>query len=156
MEELTKEEFTKLVLNNQISMYRLAISILKNEADAEDAVSNAIMNAYEHLYSLKHKEKFKTWIMTILANEAKSMFKRRKRIDLYADANIFESVAKGDSKDIWQLAMTLDTEFSKVVILYYYEGYSIKEISKILHIPEGTVKSRLGRAREKLRLLLKK
>ena len=152
--ELTKEEFTKLILDFQIPMYRLAMGILKNEADAEDAVSNGIMNAFEHLYSLKNKEKFRTWIMTIIANEAKSIFRRRKKVDLYGDSNVFEGKEQSENKDIWQLVMTLDSEFSKVVILYYYEGFSMKEISKILHIPEGTVKSRLSRAKEKLKLIL--
>ena len=154
MAEITKEEFTDLVLNCQIAMYRLAIGILKNEADAEDAVSNAIMYAFEHLSSLKNVDKFKAWIMTIVANEAKSMFRKRKKIDLYSDSSLLDSVMEDSNKDVWQLVMSLDAEFSKVVVLYYYEGFSVKEISGIIHKSEGTVKSRLNRARKKLKLLL--
>lgn len=56
--------------------------------------------------------------------------------------------------ELKQLVMSLPAEFREVVILYYYERFTIKEISQILEVSGGTVKSRLSRAREKLRLLL--
>lgn len=154
MNRLDKEEFTELILKYQISMYRLAMGILKNETDAEDVVSNAILSAYEHISSLKNRNKFKAWVMTIVANEAKTWLRKQKRVDLYGEMSRFEGVTGEENKDIWKLVLTLDEEFSKVVILYYYEGFTTKEIAKILHISDGTVKSRLSRARDKLKKLI--
>lgn len=154
MNKLSKDEFADLVIKNQTSMYRLAMSILKNTTDAEDAVSESILIAYKHLSSLKKPDSFKAWIMTILSNVSKTMLKNREKIDLYKEPDLFEKTAKEDSNEIWQLVLTLSEEYSQVVILYYYEGFTTKEISKILHIPEGTVKSRLSRARNKLQQLI--
>ncbi len=155
MKILSEDKFAELILENQNAMYRMAMGILKNNADAEDAVSSSIINAFEHLHSLKKPEKFKSWIMTIVLNESKAILRRNKRIDLYSDTDIFEKKNYEDDTDIWQLVLSLDANFSKVVILYYYEGFSTKEISKILHISEGTVKSRLSRARDKLKIILR-
>jgi RNA polymerase sigma-70 factor (ECF subfamily) len=154
LNKLSKDEFADLVIKNQTSMYRLAMSILKNTTDAEDAVSESILIAYKHLSSLKKPDSFKAWIMTILSNVSKTMLKNREKIDLYKEPDLFEKTAKEDSNEIWQLVLTLSEEYSQVVILYYYEGFTTKEISKILHIPEGTVKSRLSRARNKLQQLI--
>ena len=66
MNTIKKEEFERLVIENQLSMYRLAMSILKNSNDAEDAVSETVLTAYEHLSSLKKNDSFKAWMMTIL------------------------------------------------------------------------------------------
>lgn len=78
LNKLNKDEFESLVIENQISMYRLAMSILKNTDDAEDAVSETILTAYEHLSSLKKSDSFKAWIMTILVNISKKCYERRK------------------------------------------------------------------------------
>ncbi len=59
MNTIKKEEFERLVIENQLSMYRLAMSILKNSNDAEDAVSETVLTAYEHLSSLKKSDSFK-------------------------------------------------------------------------------------------------
>jgi RNA polymerase sigma-70 factor (ECF subfamily) len=135
-------------------MYRLAMSILKNTSDAEDAVSETILTAYEHLYSLKKPDSFKTWIMTILSNVSKDMLKKKKKVDLYNEPDMLETTVKEDSTEIWEFVLTLSEEYSQVVILYYYEGFTSKEIAKILHIPEGTVKSRLSRARNRLQQII--
>jgi RNA polymerase sigma-70 factor (ECF subfamily) len=154
LKNISKDEFADLVIENQISMYRLAMSILKNTSDAEDAVSETILTAYEHLYSLKKPDSFKTWIMTILSNVSKDMLKKKKKVDLYNEPDMLETTVKEDSTEIWEFVLTLSEEYSQVVILYYYEGFTSKEIAKILHIPEGTVKSRLSRARNRLQQII--
>lgn len=154
MNKITKDEFAALVLENKTEMYRLAFGILKNEADAEDAVSDAIVKAYEHLGSLRDSSKFKSWIMSIVANEAKTTLKKKKKVELWDEKDIAETATDNENIGVWEIVLNMDEEFRKVVILYYYSGFSIKEISKILHLPQGTVKSRLKRARNKLKALL--
>lgn len=154
MTKLSRDEFSELILQNQVSMYRLAMSILKNTADAEDTVSEAILIAYEHLSSLKKTDSFKAWILMIVANEAKRVLKKREKISLYDKVELLNKPSKEDKTEIWDPVLALREEYSKVVILYYYEGFATKEIARILRIPEGTVKSRLSRARNELRQML--
>lgn len=154
MDQLKKDEFERLVLENQISMYRLAMSILKNTDDAQDAVSETILTAYEHLSALKKSDSFRAWIMTILVNVSKKILRKRKRVVLYDDAGFFEQSTEERTSEMWEAVLTLNEEYSKVVILYYYEGFSTREIARILRIPEGTVKSRLSRARSKLQQII--
>lgn len=154
MNKLSKDEFADLVIQNKIPMYRLSMGILKNKADAEDAVSETILIAWEHLHSLKDKTKFKSWMMTMLVNESKRVLKRRKKAVLSDNVDFFTGVAKESNHEILDLVLSLKEEFSQVVILYYYEGFTTREIAKILRISEGTVKSRLSRARTKLKQLI--
>lgn len=154
MSEINKEEFASLIHENQLLMYRFALGILKSEMDAEDAVSEAVIKAWEHLDKLRKKEKFKSWIMTILANETKNILTKKKKVELMESLDNFGKAACTDGTELWELVMELPEDFRMVVILYYYEGFSTKEIAKILKISGGTVKSRLSRARQKLKVLL--
>lgn len=88
---MTKEEFIGLIKKYKGQMYRFAFSIVKNETDAEDVVAETIKKAYENLNKLKNKGKFKRWIMSILANEAKRMMSKRNKEILTDDSNTFEN-----------------------------------------------------------------
>lgn len=79
MAVMTKEEFAQHVKSDTLPMYRLAYSILQNSADAEDAVSEAIMHAYEKLDTLKKADSFRSWILQITANEAKKTYRHNRR-----------------------------------------------------------------------------
>lgn len=151
---MKKEEFAAYVLLHQMSMYRLALGILGNKQDAEDALSETIIKAYEHLASLRDEAKFKSWIMAILVNVSKNMLSKNRRVQLVDDITIFEEAAQECQNDLWDSVMDLGEQHRQIIILYYYDGFSTKEIAKILKIPEGTVKSRLSRARENLKEIL--
>lgn len=151
---MKKDEFSDLVITYQQSMYRFALGIVRNRQDAEDALSSAIVKAYEHLASLRDKDKFKAWIMTILANEAKNILSKNSRVWLVDDVTVFEGEGKEDQNDVWDSVMELGEQHRQIVILYYYDGFSTREIARILRIPEGTVKSRLSRARQNLKEIL--
>lgn len=151
---MSKDEFTKLVLDNQICMHRIAFGILKNEADTEDAVSEAIVRAYEKLGSLRDPSKARSWLISILINISKTIVKQRKYMSNFDDLEIPDQAQSCEDNDVWFCVLELDPEFRNVVIMYYYEGFQVKEISQILKIPAGTVKSRLKRARDKLEVML--
>lgn len=145
------------------NLFRMAKSILHHDAEAEDAVSETIYKAYRRLHSLRSLESLKPWVMKILINECYAAAKRRSRLDYRPDvenaglANAEAGVPEnaGDScRELWDAVSQLDQEFGAVVVLFYYEDLSIKEIAKILGLPEGTVKSRLARAKRKLKVLL--
>ena len=87
----------------------------------------------------------------ITANEAKYIFRKRKRMELTEDVSRYGMSQNDKYDELWDVILTLDEKYRSVIILFYYDQMKIKEISNILHITEGTVKSRLSRAREILK-----
>ena len=84
MSSITREAFEKLINEYKSNMYRLALGILQNQYDAEDAVSESVLKAYENLVKLRNADKFKAWILQITANEARLLYKKQKR-QLYTE-----------------------------------------------------------------------
>ncbi len=149
---MTKERFTDLVLESEQTLYRVSMSMLKNESDCEDAVQTAILTAYEKLSDLKHEEYFKTWLVRILINVCHKQLRFHSRHtelseDLPAEAN-------NTSREVRDAIDRLPEKIRQTVVLYYIEEFSVKEIKQILKIPEGTVKSRLSKGRDLLRIVL--
>ena len=154
--EISKEEFVALVEEYKLSLYRFAKSILKNDIEVEDAISESILKAYKNKNRLKNKESFKSWMMRIVANECYDLIKRKNRFDLRDNLETLNLVhIDKEYSNLREIIDDLNEEFSSVLVLFYYDDMSIKEISKVLKISEGTVKSRLSRAKSKLKVLLK-
>lgn len=145
---ITKEKFADLIREYKLPMYRLSYGILQNEMDA---VGEAVIKAYEHLDSLREIDKFRQWIMMITANEAKHIFRKRKRVELTEDVSRYGMTQNDKYDELWDIILTLDEKYRSVIILFYYDQMKIKEISEILHITEGTVKSRMSRAKDILK-----
>ncbi|MDE7446033.1 MAG: RNA polymerase sigma factor [Lachnospiraceae bacterium] len=145
--------FIETVDRNRTAMFRLAYSIVLNKEDAEDVVSESILKAYSHLAELKDAKKIKAWLFQIIANESKTCLRKRKRIELTEDPSLFS--AKEDTTEtpygLLDCVYQLGESFREVILLYYFEEFRVKEIARILAISEGTVKSRLSRAREALK-----
>ena len=141
-----------ILMENVQSMYRVAFSILKTEDEIYDAISNTIVIVFEKIGTLKNEEFFKTWLIRILINECYKIYKQNKKIIYLENCNHDNLTYNGKYVDfeIRKTIKNLDKDLQEIVILYYYEDFSVKDISQILKIPEGTVKSRLSRAREKL------
>lgn len=134
------------------TLYRVAFSILKTEDEINDAISNTTVIVFEKIYTLKNKEYFKTWLTRILINECYKIYNQNKKI-VYLENYDKEKLIHNDTyvdDDIKNIVKKLDKDLRQIVILYYFEDFSIKEIAKIIKIPEGTVKSRLSRARKEL------
>ncbi|MBD5543806.1 MAG: RNA polymerase sigma factor [Lachnospiraceae bacterium] len=162
---MDKETFARLVIDSTNSLYRVSKSILQNDSDCEDAVSEAITIAFQKLDSLKKDEYAKTWLTRILIHECYHMRKQQSRITLFPhdgegilnhkghqENNGFMDVE--NYSDLYEAMGQLKEKQRLVLTLYYYEGYSIKEIGAIMGITQGTVKSRLGRARNQLKIFL--
>ncbi len=150
MQRITQEELSALIMDNKDGMYRLAFSILRNDADAQDAVSEAIVLAFEKCHQLRKTSSAKSWLMQILVNSSKKIAVQSNKYVLLENEIQYEQAEEFKDDDMWETVMELDEEFREVVVLYYYEQFSVREIGKMLRVPEGTVKSRLARAREKL------
>ena len=151
---MTKETFSKLVLESEQTLYRISMSMLKNEADCEDAVQTAILTAYEKLSSLKKEEYFRTWLVRILINVCNKELGRRSKIIYIADNEYTAELSIPSHDKNVELKMALENlpqKFRQVIVLFYIEGFSVTNIKNILGIPEGTVKSRLSKGRSLLK-----
>lgn len=151
------EEIGNIIQENITSLYRIAYSILKNEDEIYDAISNTTVIVFEKISSLRQEEFFKTWITRILINECYKIYNQNKKIVYLENNQNIEQLKHIDTYsevNIKDLLKKLNKELGQVVFLYYIEDFSIKDIAKIIEIPEGTVKSRLSRARKELEQIL--
>lgn len=153
--KIDRENFLLLINDNRLSIYKVARGILKNQYDIEDAIQNTLIKAYEKIDTLKDSNLFKTWIIRILINECKNILRKSKRtISLEEEMNqgvytdIYENI------DLTRAINLLNEELKIVTVLFYFEDMTTKDIAMILEIPEGTVRSRLSRARQQLREII--
>ena len=148
----TKAEFTRLAEKHKDAVFRLAYSLLKNPADADDVVQNTLLRLYQSNKRFESDEHIRNWLMRVAVNECRMIWRsakhRAESIDDYADTLVFEDEYYGD---LFRAIMALNAKYRAVIVLYYYEGYAIGEIAQILRIPSGTVGTRLSRARNILK-----
>ncbi|MCQ6558397.1 RNA polymerase sigma factor [Paenibacillus mendelii] len=151
-----RDAFIQLIRANEQSMYAVARGILKSDSDAADAIQETILKAYNGIRGLREPAYFRTWLIRILINECRQIARHNSKfipmtgVVEREDVHGFES-----SMEVDELLGELDLEHKEIVVLYYMEDMSVKEIAQSLDISEGTVKSRLYRARLKLAILLK-
>jgi RNA polymerase sigma-70 factor (ECF subfamily) len=134
-------------------LYKICWSYVYNHDDIEDIFQNTIIKIYENIASLKETNYFETWFISILINECRQNIRNNKREVL--QENIELEGFYNDNYDFFQEINSIDEIYKEVIILKYISGYSQEEISKILGIPLGTVKSRIYRGLRDLRILLK-
>lgn len=154
-----KEWFCQNIKLYQTSLYRLALGMLQNPQDAEDALQDTILIAYNKLDTLRDPDSFRPWVMKILSNTASDMLRKRKSsipIDEMEGLVSSEATDLSSTITLWEAVCSLNKDYRSVVVLFYYEDLTIKDISTITGLSQGTVKTRLSRARQQLKNLLSK
>jgi RNA polymerase sigma-70 factor, ECF subfamily len=149
-----KEAFLGLIDENRLNLYRVTRGILKDKQDIEDALQNTIIKSFQKINTLEKNEYFRTWIIRILINECNEILRKNKRVthlDDNSDTNTEIYSDSYENMDLTRAINSLSEELRLTTVLFYFEDMSLKEIAKMLKIPEGTVRSRLTRARTKLR-----
>lgn len=149
---MDKADFTCRVLNAENSLYRIAKTILISDTDCEDAVQETILRAWQRRDTLRQPEYFQTWLTRILINECNRL--ARKRPDTVALEDCGDLAAPDGGPvdgELRESILRLPRKLRTTVVLYYIEGYSVQETAKLTHVPAGTVKSRLSKARSLLR-----
>lgn len=160
-----KEEFTEL-LNPVINkLYRIAFSFLKDKDRASDALQDSILTAFEKFHTLNNIKSFNPWITSILVNRCRDILRRENKFifqeyeESLTDASSYGKDEYSKLENNLFLINSLDMlsdKYKEVIKLKYFGDLSIKEIAKILNIPEGTVKSRLNYGLTSLRKMLEK
>ncbi|MBR6918080.1 MAG: sigma-70 family RNA polymerase sigma factor [Clostridia bacterium] len=151
---LTKDEFTRLAVKYQNMIYRLALSYLRSPCDAEDITQDVLIKLYTEKKDFESDDHVRFWLVRVTVNECKKAF-RRRHITPSLD-ECAELIAEDDSeaREVFEAVMSLDDKLREVIVLHYYQGLKIAQIARIVKIPQGTVGTRLKRAKEKLYELL--
>jgi RNA polymerase sigma-70 factor, ECF subfamily len=151
-------------------LYSYAMMLTRNRAEAEDLVQETYLRAIQAMDRLRDNSNLKSWLFTILRNVWLNQLRKRRvappAIDLDGERDLVEELP-GRSKDSYEILSSheeaervrsaihmLPTDFKEIILLREFEELSYQEIATVLGCPAGTVMSRLGRARGKLRVLL--
>ena len=150
MNDQKEQFFVETVRARRQSLYRIAFHILHAEADAEDAVSAAVENTWRHLARIRAMEAVPAYLMRSVVNAAHDELRRRKRL---TSLNPMEDIleAPEGKKGIGEYVSGLEEKYRLPLLLKFDEELQEKEIAMILHIPRGTVSSRISRALKILR-----
>lgn len=170
-------ELTSVIDRRTASFKRIALRVLGNAADAEDAVQDAFLSAYKHLDQFRGRALMSTWLTTIVVNKARMKLRQRSRqvqiakdVEDQGEGRLPFWDAISDRRptpeevcqrlEVWerlaQLLTWLSPPLRRTFQLREVDGLTIREAAHVLGVPENTVKTRLARARIKLKQLMQK
>ena len=160
MYSLTGDEYIeKAVENYSDAMLNAAYSILKSTADAEDVVQEAFLKYIRKRPVFNSDEHEKAWLIRVTINTAKDMLKSSERKNLPICEDILYNQIDESQKtanSVLECVFNLEEKYRIIIHLYYYEEYSIREISELLSRKESTIQTQLAAARQKLKNILGK
>ena len=149
---MKKEQLGQLILASEDTLYRVAKTLLRSDTDCADAIQEAIVKAFSGLHTLRRDSYAKTWLVRIVINECYTIMRKEKRVVSIEDYTPEEEAeSTRDYSDLYEAVSRLPKEQRLSVALYYMEGYSVKEIAGLMETSESAVKSRLARARARLK-----
>jgi len=146
---MTKENYVREVQRCQGSMYRVALTILRNDDDVRDALQEAALKAWEKRHTLREEAYFGTWMTRIVINVCHQMHRKRKREVLMDE--LPEAPQPFSGLTLRLVLETLPEQLRLPLVLKCVEGMSDEEVAGILHLTQSAVRSRIHRARVQLR-----
>ena len=134
-----------------MQMYNVAKSILKKDEDCADAMQETVLKAYKSISTLHKPYLFKTWLFRILINECNGILRRHAKSVAMAEPPGRHSMSpEFEHIDLREAVYRLEEVSRNIIILHYFQDLPLTQISEILELSEGAVKSRLHRARKTL------
>ncbi len=145
--------FAQMYESVYVDLYRFALCMMRDRNDAEDAVSEAVVAAYENIGKLRDERAFKSWIITILSNICK---KRLKKAAVERELSVpSQEPDMGIAVDVRKAFFLLEEDEQTVVGLSVFGGYNSQEIGKALNLNPNTVRSKRSRALQKMECVLR-
>ncbi len=150
------EAFVALMQENMQSMYKVAGAILRSDEDAADAIQDTILTCWEKLHTLKKEEYFRSWLTRILINKCNDILRKGQRLvycDSMAEMQTGEACPEYETVEWREMLRCVDEKYRVILVLYYAEGFRVREISRILGESESAIKHRLCAARREMELV---
>lgn len=149
---MTNDSFILAVERNHKHLFMIALSYTKSHEDAEDILQNVFLKLWKHNKTFQDNEHMDKWLTRVCINECKNHIKmsflKNTSLEDAMELYVFD---KPRDVDVFHALMSLPRKERTVIVLFYYEDMSTKEIAKLLKIKEPTIKTRLRRARMKLK-----
>lgn len=153
MSENCEPDAERILRTHGDMLYRTAYLLLGNPHDVQDALQETLLRYLEKAPAFASQDHEKAWLLRVTANCCKDCLRFRKRHS-YLDLEPLRECLPAQEHQHLQELYALPAKWKTVLVLHYFEGYSLKEIGEILNLSENAVKKRLQRAREALRLEL--
>lgn len=148
----TNERFTELAKAHMDTVFRVAFSYMKSRADADDVTQNVLMKLYRYEGDFQSESHIRNWLIRVTINECKSALRSpwRRTEDIEDYANTL-ALPTQEHRELFEAVMALPKKYRVAIYLFYYEGYTTRELGGMLGAPEATVRTWLARGREKLK-----
>lgn len=154
-----KDSFSELINSLKMDLYKIAKVRLKDEDDVLDAIQETIISSYKSIKKLNNPDNFKKWIIKILINKCNNIYLQKNNkivsLDDFTDVSEYWNDKELLNLEIEDILKYLTDEEKMIITLYYLEDYKIKEIAWLLDMNENTVKTKMSRAKNKLKNKLK-
>lgn len=149
----------KILRKKHAYIYKMAYIYIGNKEDALDIMQEATIQSMKSIHTLKEPDYFLTWFCTIMARQASKVINQKIKIRALQNTSEFEESADlskntNQTIDVLEAVTSLEDKYRLTLQLYYYQDFSVKEISELLTVPEGTVKTNLKRGRDALKRAL--
>ena len=143
-----------------MDLYRFALCMMRDRHEAEDAVSEAVVAAYENIGKLRNEDAFKNWMFTILSNICKKRLKKAAReAHSFKEKTYFQVPSEekdiGLAVDVRKAFFLLEEDEQTIIGLSVFGGYNSQEIGKVLKMNPNTVRSKRRRALQKMECVLR-
>lgn len=142
------KEFSNRAMACAEKLWRISYLTLRNPADCDDAVQEALLKAWASRRRLRDDRLFETWLVRILINCARDML-RKRRSAVSLDENL--AAAEPVNPQLRDALCALDVKYRLPIVLHHLEGYSLEECARMLKLPVSTVKWRLHAGRKQLK-----
>lgn len=154
-----KKSFGILIKNNKEYLYKMAFLYVKDEQDALEVIHETVYRAFLNIEKLKKAKFFNTWITRILINVSIDFLKKKGKNEMLDESTPIRKekceISTEEKLDLYNAIDLLNDNYKTVIIMMYFNDMKIKDISRVMEIPENTVKTYLRRAKQALGEVLK-